>query len=79
MTNRVFTFGKYRGHTVQSVVYADPGYALWAHNTVSWFRLDAIELIMAADNNASRPPRRRYRRRVLPSQIRETAQRVARW
>ena len=42
-----FTFGKYRGETVENVIRGDPEYCIWALKTVDGFDLhpEALELL----------------------------------
>lgn len=35
----ILTFGKYKGKTIQDVLSTNPSYLIWAHDTISWFKL----------------------------------------
>lgn len=43
---QIFTFGKYKGQTVRSVIDTDPDYVLWCHKNVNHFSIsdDLVEL-----------------------------------
>jgi hypothetical protein len=62
--DRLFTFGKYKGHEISTVLAVDPQYCLWAHNTVSFFQLTEEELKLTRESTRKpeNQPRRRRRR-----------------
>lgn len=45
-------FGKYKGHTIESILEENPKYLLWAHSKTSIFRM-TDELIAEAEERAS--------------------------
>lgn len=36
----VFTFGKYKGNTVEDVIHDDYGYIVWCLDNLEWFKVD---------------------------------------
>lgn len=50
MSNRKFTFGKYKGHDVESVINKDPRYVKWVVDNVNYFTLtkDETNLLCAS-------------------------------
>ena len=44
MSERVMTFGKFKGTPVAEVIAQHPDYALWAHENVSFFNLTVSEI-----------------------------------
>lgn len=43
MSNRKFTFGKYKGHDVESVINKDPRYVKWVVDNVNYFTLSPAQ------------------------------------
>lgn len=44
-------FGKYKGRTVREVMDFNPEYLVWAHKTISWFKLDKATFDFAVDKS----------------------------
>ena len=40
---RIFTFGKYKGRSIMSVLDENPAYIEWCFNNIKWFSLDDTE------------------------------------
>ena len=45
MDRRTFTFGKYKGEAVVSVIEKDPDYVLWAVRNIDFFDLQGEEYL----------------------------------
>lgn len=43
----VFPFGRWKGHTLQTVLDEDPDYLLWVHERVKTFLIDPVVMEMA--------------------------------
>ena len=43
----VFTFGKYKGKSVDAICYENPKYCIWAHENVKFFSLTPEQLTKA--------------------------------
>jgi len=35
----VFDFGKYDGTSIKEIIKTDPGYIIWCHENIGWFKL----------------------------------------
>lgn len=44
-----FTFGKYKGKSVDAICYENPKYCIWAHENVKFFSL-TLEQLTKANN-----------------------------
>jgi len=44
-----FTYGKHKGKTIEEVLYDDPGYIIWASESITKFNPTAKILQMARD------------------------------
>jgi len=42
-----FTFGKYKGRSVDAICYENPKYCIWAHENVKFFSLTPEQLTKA--------------------------------
>lgn len=67
----LISFGKYINKTVRQVCVLNPGYLLWAHNTIHWFKLDKDSLRIAKAKDEQRSHERRstvkqQRRKFVP-------------
>lgn len=58
--NSVIPFGKYRGRTIAYVLGTNPGWLLWANETVLWFKLsDRLKAVVIDAKRAQQMPRHR--------------------
>ncbi len=49
----VFSGGKYKGFTLDDVMFADPGYLVWLHKNTQFFKLSPDLLDMAENGGRS--------------------------
>jgi hypothetical protein len=47
-----FTFGKHKGKSVLKVIFLQPNYVWWAHNTVDTFKLNYLEYLILLLNTS---------------------------
>lgn len=45
MADRRFTFGKYKGLSILSVIERDPEYVRWCTENIEWFELNGNEML----------------------------------
>lgn len=53
-TEDKLTFGKYKGYTVEWVLYENPEYLVWAHKNVNFFKLQPKVLARAKESSEAR-------------------------
>lgn len=67
----VMTFGKYKGQTIRKLCVLNPGYLLWCHKNVHWFKLDKDSLRIAIAKDEQRSHERastiKQQRRKIPA------------
>jgi hypothetical protein len=59
-----FNFGKYKGTTIADVLNIQPGYIVWAHNTIPWFKVEKNIFDKAVDLDVEEKFQRAVRRNI---------------
>ena len=59
-------FGKWKGYTIEDVLELDPSYLVWAHNTISWFKVTK-SVFDEASEKATQKSIERYNSRINDS------------
>lgn len=61
-TENKITFGKYKGYTIEYVLYENPEYLVWASENVEFFKLEPKVLARAKESSIERDKTyRKYR------------------